>query len=677
MSYARSSTLVLLLGLAASGLAVSGLGCADGSAPPGADPPPQTTECARTAPQTLRLLTRREYERTVLDLFPVSAPSSGATCASDAGCAIEHESCVAGTCQTDPCKLHTFVLPAGGKTWGKVHVAGSFNGWAGTVAAGGWEMTYVPQIDAWVTKRPLDDGTYDYKLVVDESTWLADPKNPLTDPDGFGGVNSKLVMACGAPSPTPPPASDADLHPAKSFPVESRPEGFAYDDSAAAGIVTTVHVEQYMRAAEGIANRVVATDLDGVLGCSAASVDATCIDGFVRDTGRRLFRRPLAEDEVAKYAALVTSQADTKTGVSVALQVMLSSPFFLYRSEIGMVGPDGSIRLDPFEKATLLSYALLGTGPDDALLDVAASGGLDTKEGLAAEAQHLLDDPRARELAGTFAVEWLGVERLLGADKNAESYPEWSDALQSSMMTETRERVSRAMVGGRYADLFVGGSTFVDAKLASLYGIAQTGDGFTMVAEPTERRAGILGEASVLASNAYSDQTSPVRRGLFVRQRLLCQEVPPPPANVPAVPTVTEGGTTRQRFEQHMGDGACAGCHQRMDPVGFGFEHFDPIGRWRDDENGLSIDASGVLSAVDGKDHPFSTLPELATVLSTSATAEACFVKQTYRFATGAGDSPDTACAVDEMAKRFQASGGDMRALLVDVVSTAAFMGRK
>lgn len=673
MSYARTSAWVLLFGLSASSL-----GCGRDAAKGGAgDGPTASAECARTAPRALRLLTRREYERTVLDVFPVAPGAAPAACADDADCDIAKASCVASACQLDPCKLHTFVLPANGKTFSKVHVAGSFNGWAGTIAGGGWAMTYVPKIDAWVTKRPLDDGSYDYKFVTDETTWITDPQNPLTDPDGFGGQNSKTVVACaGATTPAPTAASDADLHPAKSFPVETRPEGFAFDDSAAAGLVTTVHVEEYMRAAEQIATRATA-DVDALIGCSAAAADETCLDGFVRDTGRRLFRRPLADDEVAKYVALVRAQADTKAGVSVALQVMLSSPFFLYRSEIGAPGADGKIRLDPFERATLLSYALWGSTPDDALLDAAASGGLDDEAGIAVQAKRLLDDPRARDLAGTFAVEWLGVERIVGADKNATEFPDFDAGLQASMLDETRETVSRAMTSGHYADLFVGGSTFVDARLAALYGIAPGGDGFVEVAEPAERRAGILGQASVLASYAYSDQTSPVRRGLFVRQRLLCQDVPPPPANVPAVPTVTEGGTTRQRFEQHMGDGACAGCHQRMDPIGFGFEHFDPIGRFRQDEHGLAIDASGMLSAVDGQDHPFSTLPELAAVVADSETARTCFVKQTFRFTTGAPDSPDTACVVSDVAQRFDASGGDMKSLLVDVVGAAASMERK
>ena len=674
MSYAQISALVLSLGLAASAL-----GCSDGARSTGA--PPKATECARTAHQALRLLTRREYERTVLDVFPPGqATPSAATCSGDAACTIAKESCVGGTCQADPCKLHTFLLPAGGHTWGKVHVAGSFNGWAGTTAGGGWAMTYVPEIDAWVTKRPLDDGSYDYKLVTDESTWLTDPTNPLSSPDGFGGQNSKIVMACAGMTPpaAPSASSEADLHPAKDFPVETRPEGFAYDDATASGLVTTVHVEQYMRAAGHIAARVT-TDLDALLGCSASNVDAPCLDAFVRDTGLRLFRRPLAEEEVAKYLALVAAEKDTGAGVNVALEVMLSSPFFLYRSEIGQPGPDGTLVLDPFEKATLLSYSLWGTTPDDALLDAAASGGLDTKEALALQAKRLLGDRRAKDLAGTFAIEWLGIERLLGAEKNTTTYPAFDAALESSMMTQTRETISRAMVsdGGRYADLFTGGTTFVDAKLAALYGIAPAGDGFVEVQEPAERRAGILGQASVLASYAYSDQTSPVRRGLFVRQRLLCQEVPPPPANVPGVPTVSEGGTTRQRFEQHMGDGGCAGCHKRMDPIGFGFEHFDPIGQWREDEAGLPIDANGVLSSVDGEDHAFSTLPELAAVVAESATARGCFVKQTWRFTLGTSDSPDTACAVDEIAKRFDEGGGDMRTLLVDVVSAAAFMERK
>ncbi|MBK9370218.1 MAG: DUF1587 domain-containing protein [Deltaproteobacteria bacterium] len=198
-------------------------------------------EAPSSPPRQLRLLTRREYNRSVEDLF---GDGSGASCDDDADCDITTESCSGGACLADPCTLHTFVFDPNGASVGRVHVAGSFNGWPGTEAAGGWPMEYIAELDLWVTKRALDEGQHQYKFVVDESTWMHDTANGVTVDDGYGGYNSVLNLECGEAEQV-----------AADFPSETRPKGFGYDNHAASAIVSSTHVEMYLRAAEALSER--------------------------------------------------------------------------------------------------------------------------------------------------------------------------------------------------------------------------------------------------------------------------------------------------------------------------------------------------------------------------------------------------------------------------------------
>ncbi|MCA9699864.1 MAG: DUF1588 domain-containing protein, partial [Myxococcales bacterium] len=194
--------------------------------------------------------------------------------------------------------------------------------------------------------------------------------------------------------------------------------------------------------------------------------------------------------------------------------------------------------------------------------------------------RRLLDDPRARELLGTFAAQWLGIESIAVADKSTVTYPEWQPALGAAMAEETRRFVTHVVFdgSGSFDELLTADYSLVNPALASHYGIAGLdpglGDQDFVEAQLPPERAGILGHASLLASYAHSDQSSPVRRGLFVRQRLLCQQFGTPPPNAGGVPEVDPNATTRERFRQHSSDPNCSICHQFIDELGFGFERF-------------------------------------------------------------------------------------------------------
>ncbi len=628
-------------------------------------------------PRKLRLLNRREYNATVNDLFSLSGPS-GASCSSDADCDIEQASCVGGTCVADPCGLHTFVFPTN-QQYGSVHVAGEFNAWPGTIGAGGYAMTYLPSKGAYYTKRTLQNGTYQYKFVLDESNWLFDPANPVKVPDGFGGSNSVLTLGCDAGGGAGSGAYDW----AKDFPIESRPKGFGYDDNVDAGLVTSIHVEQYMKAAEALAQKGT-ENIGSIVPCDFNADAAGCAKSFVTSFGERAFRRPLTPTEITKYAGLVTSQATFVEGVRVALQVMLSSPYFLYRFEIGAAKGDGTFALTPYEMASALSYSLWGTMPDTALLEAAKSGKLGNAAGVADESRRLLADPRAREIMGTFAMQWLGVERVLTADKSTTQFPGYGIAQRQGLAEETKRFVSHVMFDstGKYPELLQGGYTFANDAIGSIYGLpGGLGQTMTKVDQPAERKAGLLGHGSVMASYSHSDQSSPIRRGLFVRETLLCHEFGAPPANAGGVPDIDPNATTRERFAQHTADPACFSCHQYIDDVGFGFERFDAIGKYRETESGKPIDASGNMNDVNGlgsgTDALYASLPELASIVAESRSAKACYATQVHRFATGRTESVGDLCALRTIEKAFEASDWDMRELVVNVLASDGFRIRK
>ncbi|MCB9538222.1 MAG: DUF1592 domain-containing protein [Myxococcales bacterium] len=616
----------------------------DGAPPPDVPPPPpvEPVDCADApaalSPRRLRLLTRREYRNTVRDLlFPEAADL------------------------VDACPPHRFALAAADAPPGTatVHVAGSFNDWAGTVAGGGWPLARTA--DGWALERDLPPGRHRYKFVLDEQQWIADPANPDGEDDGFGGRNSVVEVDCGAGEA---PVLPAD--PAADVPAETRPDAFPFDDHAASGRVTVRHLEAYLDAAEVLARA--ALERPGFAPCPTAD----CAADFVRTFGRRAFRRPPSPAEVDRYAALFVDH-----GAEAGLTALLSAPAFLYRSELGAPDGDGVWRLTPHEAASALSYFLWASMPDDALLAAADRGPIDR----AAEAARLLADDRARAVVGDFALQWLGVDALRTAHKNPDLFPDFDAALRAAMLAETADFARHVVFdgSGRFADLLTADYTVGDARLAAFYGLDRAADGTLPYADAA--RAGVLGHASVLATYAHSDQTSPIRRGLFVRRRLLCQELPPPPPNAGGVPEVDPDATTRERFRQHTDDDFCRGCHQYIDGVGFGFERFDALGRWRDTEAGQPVDARGELNDLEGfgagTQATYEGVHELAALLADSDAARDCFVRQTFRFAQGREDAADDACAVRDLRADFDAAGGDVRALLTAVAAHPSFVLRR
>jgi hypothetical protein len=603
-------------------------------------------------PRRLRLLTRREYAATVATVFGDGAPAMA--CAKPTACAFT-DTCNAGVCEPTACDSQTFVYDPQGRALASVHVAGDFNSWAPTIAAGGLALTFSTTTGQWSGTFPIPAGAHQYKLVLDQRDWVADPRAPSQVSDGFGGNNSAFTLRC-----------EASL---ASVPAEVRPQGFPFDTDADAAVVTAPHVDAYLAAATPLADHAAESAQD-LHACSWSATPAACKQELIAKLGRRLFRRPLEPGQLAAYAELE---------LATALHAMLVSPHFLYRSELGVSAGD-HYRLTDHEVAAALSFGLLGTTPDDGLLDAADRGELSDAAGVEAWARTLIDDPRARTQLGEYALQWVGGQTITGVDKRVDLFPDFDASTRRALADETRRFAGHVAYdgSGRFEELITADYTVLDAVAARFYGLSSGGGGKIAY---DGKRAGVLGHASLLATTAHSDQTSPIRRGLLIRRNLLCEDLPPPPPFAGGVPDVDPDATTRERFAMHTDNEVCASCHRYIDGVGFGLEHFDPVGRWRTTENGHPIDATGDLTDVErlgsGTSAPYSTLPELAEVIANSRAASACFVRQYLRFSRGLRETLAQRCDRLWVQREFDAANHDIRELLVNSVLAPGFRARR
>lgn len=379
----------------------------------------------------------------------------------------------------------------------------------------------------------------------------------------------------------------------------------------------------------------VEADLATLLPCSASSADRACAGEFLAKYGRRLFRRPVSADEEAVYLGFfdeALSKSDFTQAIGWLTRALINSPATVYRSEVGVV--DGDVRrLTQHEVATELAYLFTGNPPSDELLALADSGALVGDE-LLSQAQTLLATAGGREQLHRFFEAVLGYGAVSSLDKT--NIPEFV-GLRDEMRDETRRFIEAVVIdgGGGLGDLLTNNSTYPSTELAAFYGLpAPASDG---AAVQRTDGIGVLAQGSVLASKSGPDSSSPTKRGLLVFESLLCGpelEVPPdvPEISVPEVGIVT----TRQRYEEVHAVGPCASCHENFDPIGFGFEHFDEAGRYRADEGGLEIDASG---AIKEPEVAFDGQPGLANALASLERAHACVSGQVKAFAYGTEQS--------------------------------------
>lgn len=476
-----------------------------------------------------------------------------------------------------------------------------------------------------------------------------------------------------------------DSAPGQGFPAENTLLGFG--NNADAHRASLLLSERQLVAAEAVAARAVAAGLDTLLPCDAGDRTEACAARFVSEFGYRAYRRPLSTEEAEPLLELFRTgraQWGFDKGIELVLQAFLQAPQLLYRTEsladwnAGRV-EGGAVLLDSYQVASRLSYFLWNTMPDAELFARADAGELADAEAVRAQAYRMLDDPRARQTVADFHRQWLGMEKFAGLTRIV-SGVEGTDAatggnrLNASWQSSLEQFVQHAFwdAGGDVAALLESPSVFVDDALAPLYGV-QPG------AFDDANRAGILTQPGLMAMLAHADQSAPVQRGKFVREQLLCQLLPPPPPDVDTTPPDPDpNATTRERFRQHSADARCSSCHRLLDNVGFGLEAFDHLGRFRADENGLPIDASGNLvdagdSEIEGA---FDGALELTSRLAESPQVEACVATQWFRYTMGRAEQDTDACSLEEVKAAFASSGGNFRELLVALATSDAFRFR-
>jgi hypothetical protein len=472
-------------------------------------------------------------------------------------------------------------------------------------------------------------------------------------------------------------------NPADGFGAEE--EALGFNNNAANLVTSSALAEKYMVAAEGISERAT-TPLSNVVGCDpTAAGEEPCAREFIDEFGKRAFRRPLTVEEADMFFGLWQVgrvETDFTVGVQLVIQAALQSPPFLYRVEFG-VPPEGGAQvaqLDGWETASRLSYLLWGSMPDDELFAAAEAGELSTKDQIAAQARRMLDDPKARDAVANFHQQWLDYDRIANVGKDAGLFPDWSSAVGQLMREETRAFVDHVVFAGEgsFQALLTAPYSFMNEELAAFYGVSGvSGDEYRKVDLDATQRAGLLTIGTLLTINAHSNQTSPVHRGKLVREQLLCDLMPPPPPDVMiTVPEPDPESTAKERFAEHSANPACSGCHVLMDPIGFGFENYDAIARFRTKDNGQTIDASGELSQSD-IDGPFDGAVDLASRLAGSQQVQSCYAQQWFRYAYGRGETSGDACTLEWLDARFDDSGGDVKELLVALTQTDAFFYRK
>jgi hypothetical protein len=445
-----------------------------------------------------------------------------------------------------------------------------------------------------------------------------------------------------------------------------------------------VHAQQYLAAAKHLSHQVVgdAAAVTRVLGCDPASGDrAACTKAFVQKLGRRAYRRPLAADEVSALVALSATDPDAHEGAALALGAILQSPSFLWRVEIGAPDPSrpGLVQLTGHELATRISFFLLGTTPSDALLDAADAGKLDTPEGVAQMTETMLVTPELHAAMHNFTSQWFRADSLPTLQRSTQIYPSYKPELVTAMSEELSRLLDDFMWndGTSFMDVFTARYTYANDQLAALYGVsAPAGKSFARLDwGGSTDRGGLLTTAAFLMGSTRNDETSPIQRGHYIRDVVLCDPLPaPPPGIVP--PAIMPGESEADAQERHSTDPVCASCHKRLDPVGNGIERYDAVGGVRSTyANGKPVRTMGHIEGIEAPD--YSGGVELGHVVHDAAKTQACVVDHTFRWALGRLEQDEDFCSLVGLGDQFQSSGFSYTKLVGAFVASDAFRYRR
>ena len=403
--------------------------------------------------------------------------------------------------------------------------------------------------------------------------------------------------------------------------------------------ISATGVLRYEEAAYSLLEQVFADQnrMQALLVCTPSSpTDSDCAEEIISIFGRQAWRRPLTMEELAMLRDLHMSVGvqtdDFNIGLEFALSVVLQSPHFLYRSEYG----DESGQLTSYELASRLSFLLWNNIPDNELLEAAESDTLATTEELSHHVDRMIADPKMVEGINQMFIDFFALYTLDHLVKDPlvfnHAHPDFGISAREEILLNIYNIVLQQ--DSDFREILTSQYTYVDPRLAALYDIpAPTLEDFGEVFLPEARgRRGLLGQAGILALHSHSASTSATLRGVFIRKNLLCQNILPAPADVDAsLPEATSSAPTlRERITVHMEDPSCAGCHDFVDPIGLGLENFDGIGRWRDKENDVDIDPSGILDGI-----AFRDAWELGSVVADHPNFGPCFAKHLHEYSIG------------------------------------------
>ena len=405
--------------------------------------------------------------------------------------------------------------------------------------------------------------------------------------------------------------------------------------------------------------------------------EADCAAQILSTLVRRAYRRPVSDEDLLRPLEFFRKGRENggfDAGIERALTAVLVSPEFLFRTETVASGP-GAARISPVELASRMSFFLWSSIPDDELLAAAASGELRSEQGLEQQVRRMLADPRAANFATNFAGQWLRLRSLESFSPDARLFPDFDDNLRQALRRETELFVQSIVSADRSVlDLIKADYTYLNERLAKHYGIGGVyGTRFRRVALDTaSKRGGLLRHGSVLTVTSYPTRTSPVLRGTWVLENIFGAPPPPPPPNVPALDNAVSASLPmRERLGAHRDNPACASCHQTIDPVGFALENFDALGRWRDYEGGLEVDAVGGLPGAGESAHGVAGLEQ--TLLARPELFVGTLTRKLLTFALGRGVEYYDAPAVRKILRDAKPRGYRFSDLVLGIVKSVPF----
>ena len=473
--------------------------------------------------------------------------------------------------------------------------------------------------------------------------------------------------------------------PADAFPPVATVEGF--ENNAELHRANPLLVSQYMTVAEFVAASAVERGLSRFLPCGYDAGDAKCGRDFIDRFGTAAFRRPLEAAERAAFERLfdkVFASNGFRTAVRLVVEAVLQSPQFLYRLDSlqTATAESGAVRIGNWEMASRLSYFLWNSMPDEALFQAARAGELDSEQQVEAQARRMLENERARSVVLDFHRQWLGFERFSGLVRDPTDDSGREKRLPAAWQASLEAFVDHVYwnEGGSMNALFSSPTVFVDADLAALHGVSPPAEGAVQAVQfNAQERAGLLTQPGLLALLSHPNQSSPIRRGVFIRERILCDPLPPPPPDVDTTPPDLDPTlTTRQRFALHTESSECAICHKKIDGIGFGLENYDQNGRFRLAEQGIPIDVTGNIASPrdPGIAGAFNGPMELAHRLADSPQTRDCVATQWFRYAMGRMETQADTCSLKQAQNAFSGSKGSFKELLVALTLTDAFLYR-